>query len=229
MSTISRPQPLRFADSYTYSRQAITALRQSMSAERMEPYLQIAQGSETRALRFDVRNAALGSAFLGPLQALEVTLRNSVHALASAMHGEDWYDTVCLEDAQRRGIDMARRLLRREGKTESPGRVVAAASFGFWVGLFARAYEESLWRPLLHRAFEPVPSRAVVHEQLDRLRTLRNRIAHHESILGRRLNDDHRRILDTLEMLSPEVALWVGHHSRVPETLATPLSRLNRF
>lgn len=204
-------------------------LLQSMSADRMTPYLRMARGSEARAIRLYVRNVALGSAFLGPLQALEVTLRNSVHALMSARHGDEWYDSVRLEDAQQRGIDTARRLLRREGKDESPGRMVAASSFGFWVGLFAGAYEESLWRPLLHQAFDPVPRRAEVHEQLDRLRTLRNRIAHHESILLRKLGDDHQRILDTLELLSPEVAQWVRHHSRVPETLAIPLSRLNYF
>lgn len=229
MPTITRPQLHPSVDDYVYDDQAIAALRMSMSTERMAPYLRIARGSQARALRLYVRNVALGSAFLGPLQALEVTLRNSVHALMSARHGSNWYETVCLEDPQRRGIDTARRLLLREGKTESPGRVVAAASFGFWVGLFAKAYEESLWRPLLHQAFQPVPSRTVVHEQLNRLRTLRNRIAHHESILGRKLSDDHQRILDILETLSPGVSQWVRHHSRVPETLAVPLSRLNHF
>lgn len=229
MSTIPRPQPRSSSGTYRYDSQAITVLLQSMSAERMTPYLRMARGSEARAIRLYVRNVALGSAFLGPLQALEVTLRNSVHTLISANYGDNWYDSVPLEDAQQRGIDSARRLLRREGKAESPGRMVAASSFGFWVGLFARAYEESLWRPLLHRAFEPVPRRATLHEQLDRLRTLRNRIAHHESILTRKLGDDHLRILDTLGLLSPEVAEWVRRHSRVPETLAIPLSRLSHF
>ena len=36
-------------------------------------------------------------------------------------------------------------------------------------------------------------------------------------------------ILRLLEMLSPEVADWVRHHSRVPQLMATPLSQIGTF
>ncbi len=228
MSLPSESQ-LNAVASYEYGISARAALRQTISTDRMATYIRLARGSEERALRLYVRNMALASAFLGPIQGLEVTLRNTAHTLLSDQHGDDWYEAVSLTVGQRQAIDSAKQALRREGKTETPNGIVAATNFGFWVGLFTKRNDSSLWRPVLHRAFNPVPARAGTYDQLDRLRTLRNRIAHHEPIIRRNLRHDHDRILRLLEMLSPEVAKWVRHHSRVPEVLATPLSQLGQF
>lgn len=216
-------------DPYLYDDATRSAILQRISADRMGTYLALARGSELRALRLYVRNAALAAAFLGPLQALEVTLRNTMHHLLSNQYGDDWYDTINLGHSQDKAIESAKQALRREGKVETPARIVAASSFGLWVGLLAKGNDRLLWRPILHRTFSPTPARADVYGQLDRLRTLRNRIAHHEPIIRRNLRDDHDRILRLLEMLSPEVADWVRHHSRVPQVMATPLSRIGTF
>lgn len=216
-------------DPYLYDDMTRTAILQTISADRMGTYLALAHGSELRALRLYVRNAAFASAFLGPLQALEVTLRNSIHRLLSNQYGDDWYETVKLGHSQHKAIESAKQALRREGKTEAPARIIAASSLGLWVGLLAKGNDRLLWHPLLHRAFSPTPARADVYDQLDRLRTLRNRIAHHEPIIRRNLRNDHDRILRLLEMLSPEVADWVRYHSRVPQVMATPLSQMGTF
>ncbi|WP_419908119.1 hypothetical protein [Candidatus Poriferisodalis sp.] len=216
-------------DLYIYDDATRTAILETISADRIRTYLALANGSELRALRLYVRNAALASAFLGPLQALEVTLRNTMHRLLSDQYGEDWYEKIGLGNSQQKAIESAKQALRREGKTETPARIVAASTFGLWVGLLAKGNDRLLWRPLLHQAFNPTPARKDVYDQLDRLRTLRNRIAHHEPIIRRRLRDDYARILRLLQMLSPEVADWVRHHSRVPEVMATPVSRIGRF
>ena len=216
-------------DPYSYNDATRAAILQTISADRMGTYLALTDGSELRALRLYVRNAALASVFLGPIQALEVTLRNTMHRLLSNQYGDDWYETVNLAHSQHKAIESAKQALRREGKTETPARIIAASSFGLWVGLLAKGNDRLLWRPLLHRAFSPTPARADVYDQLDRLRTLRNRIAHHEPIIRRNLRNDYDRILRLLEMLSPEVADWVRHHSRVPQVMATPLSQVGTF
>ena len=86
-----------------------------------------------------------------------------------------------------------------------------------------------LWCAHLSQEFRPLPNRAELHLQLDRLRTLRNRIAHHEPILQRDLRTDHRRLLRILQMLCPHTANWVAHHSRVPEILAQSSHAIDRF
>ena len=113
----------------------------------METYLRLANGSELRALRLYVRNAALASAFLSPMHILEVTLRNAVHDLLATEHGDRWYDMVVLTPGQAKAVKQARRGLRQDDKPETPGRMVASLGFGFWVALFTRSNDHPLWRP----------------------------------------------------------------------------------
>ena len=108
---------------------------------------------------------------------------------------------------------------------------MANLSFGFWVSLVGPGgkrgnnceanYEKTLWRPALRQAFRyPKPLlRKEVHIRLDRLRNLRNRIAHHEPILARDLEKDHQDILELADLICPETAEWIKQRSRVLELL----------
>ena len=147
----------------------------------------------------------------------------------TAAHNEFWFDSPLIRDPERETVDKATKSLRREGKTRTPGDVVAAVNLGFWVALFKKKYDTTLWRTELHRSFNPTPSRFDLHQQLDRLRTLRNRIVHHEPILQRDLHADHDGILWALNMLSPETAAWVEYHSRVRDELARSSHTIGRF
>jgi hypothetical protein len=62
--------------------------------------------------------------------------------------------------------------------------------------------------------------RAEAHKPLDYLRTLRNRIAHHEPIFTRHLAADFRSILEVSGWICTKTADWIRHHSRVEEILA---------
>ena len=214
---------------FVYDGATRTALRSALSEDRFATYLRLARGREVRALRLYARNAALASAMHGPLHMLEVTLRNAVHDSLSEIHGADWLEAVALTVGQRTMIDNAARALRQQGKPVTASGLLAEMSFGFWVALFAKRFDHQLWRAALHRAFEPTPVRSELHRQLERLRTLRNRIAHHEPILKRDLDGDHQALLKVLAMLSPEMSHWVRHHSRLPQVLTTPTSRIVRF
>lgn len=229
MSTISSSSSPNGVSVFEYDDASLDALRLVVSPDRLSTYLGHTAGDEVQAFRLYVRNAALASAFLGPLQVVEVTLRNVFHHLLSQAHGSDWYDSIRLAEAQRRLVVNAKRTLKQESKTETPSRIVAECSFSLWVALCARRYDAVLWRSTLHRAFVPTPSRKAVFGQLDRLRTLRNRIAHHEPIFFRNLHADYDRIVRLLKMMSPETARWMQHHSRVPSVLATPAGQTTNF
>jgi hypothetical protein len=104
------------------------------------------------------------------------------------------------------------------GRAELPGRVVAELSFGFWWSLLADHYDHLLWAPCLRHAFINVRRRRL-HAELDTVIKFRNRIAHHEPVYDRNLNDDWRRLLDIGARLSPRFAAWIDDSSRVPQTL----------
>ena len=188
-----------------------------------------------RALQLYTRNTQLSAAFYGPLQGLEIALRNALHRQLTRLYGAAWYNNPAagfdLGGLER--IATAKTEIERAGQSATPSRLVAALSFGFWVSLVgaggridptgSRAtYEMTLWRPALRGAFphhRPL-TRKQVHQPLNALRKLRNRIAHHEPIFARPLLEDHQRILEVSGWISPGVRTWVERHSRVPQLLA---------
>ena len=207
---------------FVYSDAMMHGLVSTITSERFATYLRSA-GDELSAIQLYAWNAAVSAAFYGPLQTLEVTLRNAVHHVMAANHGPFWFDQGrLLRNFEANAVSKAKERIQRLGVQFTPGRVVAELSFGFWVALFANVYDTSLWRADLHRIFRPrVKERQNLHGSLDRLRTLRNRVAHHEPIFHRNLSDDYSRIRDILGLLSASSLDWLDHHSRVLDVLGT--------
>lgn len=111
-------------------------------------------------------------------------------------------------------------------------------SLGFWVRLLGRGgyinggrkadYDRTLWRPALYKAFPGRPRR-MVHQRLNHLRHLRNRIAHHEPILNRDLKRDYESLLEAVDWISTDVRKWIEAYSLLPDALRAPLSSPIRF
>jgi hypothetical protein len=219
---------------FEFNSDILDALETSLSPERMATYVQAAGGNREQALRLYTRNTAVSAAFYGPLQGLEVVLRNAMHRELSAVYGLDWYDN--LENELDAGaldrIENAKRTLAKGGYAIDPPHVVAELPFGFWVSLVSkggrgpapkrekRRYDMAFWRRALYKAFPYARnSRPETHRPLDYLRTLRNRIAHHEPIFTRHLQADFESILDVTGWICPKTRLWIEHHSRVAELL----------
>lgn len=222
---------------FPFNDTVLDALVASLSPERIATYVAATGGNREQAMRLYTWNTAASAAFYGPLQGLEVALRNAMHRELVAGYGPDWYDNVaCGFDAGTlRRIEAAKDDLRRDGYAVDPPHLVAALPFGFWVALLGRGgragglgaakrnYEMTLWRPCLHKAFRYAKvSRAQAHHPLDYLRTFRNRIAHHEPIFLRHLTADYQSILTVAGWISPDAQGWIDHHSRVEEILTIP-------
>ena len=220
---------------FSYTNDILDELDASLSSERVGTYLHAAQGDREKAIRLHVWNTGVSAAFYGPLQGLEVALRNAMHQRLADRYGGAWYDNVNagLDRGAKERIVGARTELARDGHGDDPYRIVAALSFGFWVSLLGPGgrlgdgrkanYEMTLWRPALRGAFAHCTNlnRKQAHRPLNALRTLRNRIAHHEPIFARDLAQDHGHILVVAEWISPATRAWIQHHSRVPGMLRT--------
>jgi hypothetical protein len=219
---------------FHFDDKVLAALETSLSPERMATYVQAAGGDLERALRLYTWNTAASAAFYGPLQGLEVALRNAMHRQLRAVYGEDWYDNpACGLDAG--GLDRlgaAKMDLQKGGYHIDSPHVIAALPFGFWVSLLGkggrgpapdtrkRNYDMTLWRKALYKAFpHSRKSRVDTHSPLDYLRTFRNRIAHHEPIFNRHLKADFQSILEVTGWICPDTVAWIKHHSRVGEIL----------
>ncbi len=204
---------------FPYDAHNLPILQSSVSAARLQRYITIASGDLAQALRLYMWNTSLSEALYGPLQGLEITLRNKIHDRLTAAYGFHWYDDprLQLRFAQQQQVNSAQQTLGFQRKRIEPARVIAELNFGFWIGLFGPKYETHLWRPHLRPLFVNAPSpflRKDAHNALDEIRLLRNRIAHHESILQRPLPQEHGLILTVIHWFCAETAAWVGHHSR---------------
>jgi hypothetical protein len=89
--------------------------------------------------------------------------------------------------------DRAKDELKLSGKKVTSGRMTAQLTLGFWVGLLDLR-SDALWRTTLHQAFPGGKyeakqagqryARAWVHSQARIMQVLRNRCAHHETVLN---------------------------------------------
>jgi hypothetical protein len=84
------------------------------------------------------------------------------------------------------------------------------------------AFEPDFWAPGLNRAFPHFStvsqgkfSRAPIATRFNDLRSLRNRVMHHEPLFKRTsLVDDYDRIVEATAWISIDVSLWIEHHAR---------------
>lgn len=204
-------------------------LERRLSRERLTPYRRAVGGDLERAVALYVWNAEVAASFFEVLGHLEVLLRNALHDELTTWHSangrpEHWYDDPggVLDDKRRADIVTARARLMRDRKQETPGKVVAELTFGFWRFLLDRRYQNTLWAQALRHAFPHVvpQRRQAVYEPVEHLARLRNRIAHHEPIHHLPLAQHHDELLRVGGYMDPALQAWLAGISRVPTMLA---------
>ncbi|MBZ6261120.1 hypothetical protein KVH22_37015 [Streptomyces olivaceus] len=191
-----------------------------LSWPRLRRYIRAAHGDADVAARLYWWNIQVSGALIGPLHCLELALRNALHEGMARQYGRpDWWKVAPLSDRGAELVQKAQRTRRRRPRT--PDDVVAELTFGFWVSLMAKGYDRHFWVPALHRAFPHYQgSRDDLHDALESLRLLRNRVMHHEPVHHRDLAADHAKIYRVLGYLSAELAKEAAAMDRTPEVLA---------
>lgn len=105
--------------------------------------------------------------------------------------------------------------------------MIAELRFAFWQHMFTARYDVRLWNPNISTLFPHSTGitarnlRSRIHHDLDVIRELRNRIAHHEPIFTRGLADDLARMLDVVQLRSTPTAVWLRSMEDVTALLAT--------
>ena len=95
-------------------------------------------------------NAELAAAYFEIIGHAEVLLRNVIHTrLSPGSPLGRWYDDVAkypFAPQATRDIQRAIKRATKNGKrSETPGKVVAELSFGFWRFLLSKKYQTTIW------------------------------------------------------------------------------------
>jgi hypothetical protein len=205
-------------------------LPQLLSAPRFGRYVAIACSTEYAADLY-AWNGRLSGAVHEELGMLEVVLRNALDRQLVK------YDQVTLEGDGRWYADrrmpwqsakmtdqIARARAQATGNWRFPevqGKVIAELTFGFWRYVLAAPYQSTLWAPALRHAFPYLSParRATVYQLVDRLNSVRNRVAHHEPIHCLNMAARHREVLLAASWIDPAAAAWIAETSLVPAVL----------
>lgn len=216
----------------SFSSGQILDLESVLSPPRFATYLREAGGDRIGAMRLYCWNTDLSAAFYILLQFCELAVRNGAVEALEVEFGANWHLNRGFHNTlpvlgNGRGYqpkadvqDCARRLA-------TAGKVVAELKLAFWQYLFVRGQDARLWIPHFRQCFpgtDPVltvpQARAAMHSDVESIRRLRNRIAHHEPIFSRNLVEDRDRIARLVRWRRPGAAVWLAGVERVSGLLA---------
>jgi hypothetical protein len=232
------------------------AIQSVIPNKRFTRYRTAANGAALDAARMYVLDTELRGAALELVHFAEVGLRDAFHKHLANHYGTHWFRgySLVLDDRTRS------RFIEAEGRltnvAATPERVIAEVSLGGWgelleVGgtssgggrvLAGRAdYERDIWDTGLDALFVGVAStRQEAAALVRRVRRLRNRVAHHESVLfgvhqpgEREPNHDYRRQLPTaaiadvrtlIGLFCGRASTWLSACTHADDILRNPLA-----
>ncbi len=190
-----------------FTPEELTRLTSTISAPRLGRYVRTCRDNVSTALKLYQWNLEISAAFFLPLQMLEVTVRNAVAEAIEAAYGPNWTHSRSFMfslSAPRKAFNARQHLMSIAVRHTVPSKVIADLNFIFWQKMLVRSLDSPLWNPHLCTVFPNMEKckttqqlRTGLHDGLETLRTLRNRIAHHEPIFERDLHYD-LHLIDTL-------------------------------
>ena len=191
----------------------------------MATYEAIAHDADA-ALALYAWNAQICGALLPPLHICEVVVRNAVADAFEATHGARWPWNPGFERSLPRqlspGYNGLSDLQAVRNKVKTTGQVIAELKFVFWEKTFTSRHDSRIWEPQLMRVLPNLDAdktvaqhRKLIFDDLNQVRRLRNRIAHHEPIFARNLLDDFRTIQRLIEARCQVSADWMVSQQRV--------------
>lgn len=206
------------------------AVRRSLSEERLHTFdCAVAGSTGCTPLELYMWNARISAAFMVPLHMCEVVTRNAVSDALTRIHGPRWPWIQGFEDSlpsPASGYDARRELRRAAARSCSTATLIPTMSFVFWQKMFTHRFDARLWSRCGHQVYPGMDRRlplhrfrADMHYDLEQIRRLRNRIAHHEPIFGRALVDDLAAIQRVVGLRCPRTAVWMDSHDIVKPLL----------
>ena len=204
----------------------------SFSSERLSTYLSACYGDMDKAMELYLWNMYVAGLFMPLLNLVEVILRNRIALALTTIHGTHWaWNTGFHRMVPTHSFNPKQEiqnLSHKYHKTKATGKLIADCKFVFWQHLLTSRYQKPIWNKHLTTSFPylaTTQNRATLEKQIDQIRELRNRIAHHEPIFQRDLLADYQNIRNFLSASqSPSFMDWLDSHQTI-SLIATRIMR----
>lgn len=211
----------------------LAALARSLSPSRLTTYGAHPDsiGDRVRGMELYGWNASLSAALMVPLHYCEVTVRNAVAEAIALTYGDDWpwQSQFELSLPAKTGRYKQRQDLiaaRSSCSVGNTGKVIPELKFAFWIQMLTSRHDGRIWEPHLRTAFPNAPEElviAMIRDQLKRdlyqIKSVRNRVAHHESILSRDHEDDYVCIQRVVSWRCVETWRWMNDQQTFTDVL----------
>ena len=210
----------------------IDAVTNIISSSRISTYENATGGKKPEslaALNMYAWNADVSGALLIPLHICEVAIRNAVAEAIENVYGELWPWSVGFERSlpnPSRVFSPKRDLINTRENQPTTGKVIPELKFAFWQSIFTSRHDQRFWNLYLTELFPNMDTskstkdrRKLIYDELEQIRRLRNRIAHHEPIFTRNLSDDYQKILSLVSYRCNTTATWLDEHQRATEII----------
>lgn len=211
----------------------INAVTVVISSPRISTYENATGGKKPdslEALDLYAWNADVSGALLIPLHICEVAIRNAVAEAIEQVYGNRWAWSSGFERSlpnPTRGFSPKKDLINARLNQRTIGKVIPELKFAFWQSIFTSRHDQRFWTPYLENLFPNMDTtlsiedrRKLIYSELEQIRRLRNRIAHHEPIFTRNLADDYQKILSLVNYRCAVTAKWLDEHQRATEIIS---------
>lgn len=183
-----------------------------------------------RALNLYAWNAQVSAALLAPMHVCEVVIRNAVSDALTQVYGAQWPWSSTFEQSlpnPSQGFNPRVELARARIRQPSTGKVIAELKFVFWEKMFTGRFDSRIWNTHLLAVFPHMDAsksvqelRTMIYKDLEQLRGLRNRIAHHEPIFKRSLGGDFTKMQELIAFRCPTTAAWMANNQQAVTLIA---------
>lgn len=195
----------------------IKAVRAALSEPRFGTYLAAAGGDEHKAVALYGWNARVAAALMLPAHFAEVCTRNAASEAIERVYGPNWpWDSAFRATLPNPGggYNQLRDLVNNADRQGSTGKVIAELKFVFWQKMFTARHDVRLWQPHITSIFPNSTQgtagvRTAVYADLEAIRRLRNRVAHHEPLLAANLTATLARMSQLVHLRSSATGAWV--------------------
>ncbi|RMU24021.1 Abi family protein, partial [Pseudomonas avellanae] len=213
------------------------AIRIALSPARFATYESAAAAaglSPEDAVKLYAWNAYVSGTLLTPLHICEVVVRNAVSEALAAVYGPHWpWDRNfenSLPTTKGPGYQQRQDLINSRARCRTTDRVVVELKFVFWEKMFTSRHDQRIWNAHLFLLFPNLDSTKSVSEHrlrfagdLETIRLLRNRIAHHEPIFKRNLAVDFSKMSGLVNArCQTSAAKMMGVESALAAVVAKP-------